>query len=95
MNNDTRSLPIRAELAPPYFNLTPGMYVDVCVLLPKTSRQPTVPQSTIVYSPYGNFVYLYQKGTVAQHYVTLGAKVGAMVFIKTGLQVGDQVVTAG
>jgi membrane fusion protein (multidrug efflux system) len=95
MNNDTRSLPVRAQLIPPYPNLTPGMYVDVSVLLPKTSDKPAVPQSAIVYNPYGNFVYLFQKGTVTQRYVILGPKVGATVLIENGLTVGDQVIVEG
>ncbi len=95
MNNDTHSLSVRAQLNPPYPNLTPGMYVEVSILLPKTSDKPAVPQSAIVYNPYGNFVYLYEKGKVTQHYVTLGQKVGGSVLIEKGLAVGNQVVMQG
>lgn len=95
MDKDTRSLPIRAELISPYLNLMPGMYVEVSVLLPGTSVKPAIPQSTIVYNPFGDFVYIYQNGEVTQHYVTLGPKVGDLVLIEKGLNVGDQIITEG
>lgn len=95
MDKDMRSLPIRAELDPPYANLVPGMYVTVSVLLPQASDKPAIPQNAIVYNPYGNFVYLYQKGKVTQRYVTLGTKVDGAVLVEKGLSVGDQVVAEG
>ena len=95
MDNDTRSLPVRAALNPPYANLVPGMYVTVSVVLPTASNKPAVPQSAIVYNPYGNFVYLYQNGKVIQRHVTLGAKVDELVVVTKGLMLGDQVVVAG
>lgn len=95
MNSDTHMLPVRAEIMTPYLNLTPGMYVDVSVLLPNEKEKPAVLQQAIVYNPYGNFVYLYQKNHVVQRYITLGSTIGDRVFVEKGLRPGDQVVSEG
>ena len=95
MDNDTRSLPVRVELTPPLDSLTPGMYVNISVLLPNVSNKPAVPQSAIVYNPYSDFVYLYHNGVVSQQYVDVGQKIGSNIIIEKGLNPGDQVVIAG
>lgn len=95
LDDNTRSLPVRAELFPPYQSLKPGMFVNVTVLLPKADDKPAIPQNAIVYNPYGNFVYLYKKGIVIQRYVDIGQKIGKYILIEKGLRDGEVVVAEG
>ncbi|RUR19907.1 efflux RND transporter periplasmic adaptor subunit [Legionella sp. km535] len=95
LDDNTRSLPVRAELLPPYQSLKPGMFVNVTIVLPEAENKPAIPQSAIVYNPYGNFVYLYEKGGVEQRYITLGQAIGKNIIIEKGLHVGDEVVFEG
>ena len=65
----------------------------------------TLPQSSITYNPYGDTVYVVQKGaaddkgnaklTVQQRFVKLGETRGDQVAVKSGIAAGDEVVTAG
>jgi membrane fusion protein (multidrug efflux system) len=65
----------------------------------------TLPQSAITHNPYGDTVYLVQKGgtddkgnprlTVVQRFVKLGDTRGDQIAVKSGIAVGDEVVTAG
>ena len=95
MDNDTRSLAIRAELYPPYDNLTPGMYVNVSVIKTNAENKMTVPQSAIVYNPYGNFIYTYKNGQVTQNYVNLGQKLNDNIIIEKGIDLNSNVVIEG
>lgn len=95
LDENTRSLPVRAELFPPYKSLIPGMFVNVTLLLPDAENKPAIPQSAIVYNPYGNFVYQYYKGVVVQRYVDIGQKIGKNIIIEKGLRVGEEVVFEG
>lgn len=95
MNDDTRSLPVRAIINKPYNNLTPGMYVDVSVVLPNSVNATAIPQGAVVYNPYGDFVYVYKNGEVIQRYITTGEKIGGLVIVVKGLSLGEKIVTEG
>jgi membrane fusion protein (multidrug efflux system) len=72
------------------------------VQLPVTEKVITVPLSAIVYNPYGNAVYVVEKGekdakglVVRQQFVQTGATRGDQVAVTKGVRPGDVVVTAG
>jgi membrane fusion protein (multidrug efflux system) len=75
----------------------------VSVLLPAENPVLELPATAVVYSPYGNSVYVVVEKTeggakqlvVEQRFVTTGAKRGDQIAIVKGLTADEQVVTAG
>lgn len=95
MDNDTRSLMVRAKIVPPYTNLMPGMYVNVSLAVSDDLPQLIIPQEAVVYNPYGDAVYVYQKGKVFQKAVELGDRIGNKIMVRHGLSKGETIVIAG
>jgi membrane fusion protein, multidrug efflux system len=101
----SRNVQIRASFANADRRLVPGMYANVDIDDGDPSTLVTLPQSAITYNPYGNTVYLVQKGgtddqgkpklTVLQRFVKLGETRGDQVAVLSGVAAGDEVVTAG
>lgn len=100
----TRNVRLRAVVPNPDEILRPGLFARVAVQLPGETAVLQLPSTAIVYSPYGNSVYVIvekaapdgsKQLVVEQRFITTGAKRGDQVAILKGLQPGDQVVTAG
>ncbi len=92
----SRTILVQGEVANPQHRLLPGMFVNVQVMLPAQQQVIMVPQSAIVYSLYGNSVYVVNNdNTVTQAFVTLGRTDGINVSIAKGLKVGSKIVTSG
>lgn len=58
VDNDTRNVQVEASVPNPDRVLTPGMFVNVDVDVGDKERHLTLPQTAIVYNPYGETVYL-------------------------------------
>ena len=85
----TRNVSVRATLANPDHLLLPGMYAKVTIDVGSEERYVTLPQTAVIYNPYGNTVYLLQdKGKDAQGHPLLQAQ---QAFVTTGPTRGDQV----
>jgi len=99
IDSNTRSVRIRATLANPELLLRPGMFAEVRLLLPARGKVVTVPQTAIMYNPYGDAVFVVQPGdaglTVEYRQVQTGVVRDGRVEITTGLQAGERVVSAG
>ncbi|MGE4172811.1 MAG: efflux RND transporter periplasmic adaptor subunit [Methylocystis sp.] len=105
----SRNVQIRASLANAERKLRPGMFASVDIATGKPQRLITLPQTAIVYAPFGNSVFLAQKdeesagkkppqssGLVAhQAFVRLGESRGDEVSVLEGVPEGATVVTAG
>lgn len=100
----TRNLRLRALVPNAGETLRPGLFARVAVLLPAETAVLELPATAIVYSPYGNSVYVVvekagpngtQQLVAEQRFVTTGARRGDQISILKGLNAGDQVVTAG
>lgn len=105
----SRNVQIRASLANAERKLRPGMFASVDIATGKPQRLITLPQTAIVYAPFGNSVFLAQKseegadkkapqgsGLVAhQAFVRLGESRGDEVSVLEGVSDGATVVTAG
>jgi len=61
VDNDTRNVQIEASVPNPDKLLTPGMFADVNVDVGSEERHLTLPQTAVVYNPYGETVYLVKK----------------------------------
>jgi membrane fusion protein (multidrug efflux system) len=99
IDSNTRSVRIRATLANPDLLLHPGMFADVRLLLAARSNVVTVPQTAIMYNPYGDSVYVVQAGdaglVVEYRQVQTGSVRDGRIEISSGLQAGERVVSAG
>lgn len=95
----TRSLRVRATLDNPGRRLRPGMFAEVRVLLPQRDEVLTLPETAITYNPYGDSVFLVQEGeqglTVQRLQVETGEVRGGRVEVRSGLEAGQRVVSAG
>lgn len=99
VEQDTRSLKVRAKLDNKDKRLRPGMFAQVRIESGKPRPVLTLPDTAISYNPYGNSVFLIaQNGqglTVQSRQVVTGQSREGRVEIVSGLQVGDRVVSAG
>lgn len=92
---NTRTLNIRATFPNENNVLIPGSFVITTVYVGEPKQLITLPQTAIVYSEQGNYVYVVKDGKAVKTLVQLGERGDANIFITSGLTVGEEVVTAG
>ena len=104
VDDATRNLQVQATLRNADEKLRAGMFGTVDVLLPQKDNFVTLPQTAIVYNPYGNAVYVVEKSTegtdggallARQRFVQMGETRGDQVAILKGVKTGEEVVTSG
>jgi membrane fusion protein (multidrug efflux system) len=102
----SRLVSVRAAIDNPDGRLTPGQFVRIHVELPREDAVIALPQTALVTSLYGDYVYAARpkegenaEGEKAlearQVFVQVGRRSGTDVEIVSGLTEGDVVVTAG
>lgn len=96
----TRNVLVRAAFKNAAHLLLPGMFAAVAIETGVPERHLTLPQTAVTYNPYGNTVFVIERGegdklTVKQTFVTLGTARGDQVAVLTGVKDGDEVVTSG
>lgn len=95
LDDATRSIDIRAELPNSDEALRAGMFARVQVLLAASEHSAVIPSAAIVHNPYGETVYVIAEGAVQQRFIKTGSSRGDLTQVRSGLKVGDQVVTSG
>jgi membrane fusion protein (multidrug efflux system) len=99
ITDTTRNLRLRATLANKDEVLHPGMFARVDVVLPEQTDVMVLPATAVVYSPYGDSVYVVGNkdgATVAQQrWIKVGPKRGDLVALLEGVKEGEEVVTVG
>jgi membrane fusion protein (multidrug efflux system) len=95
MDENTRSLAIRALVTNTDASLIPGVFAKVKIVLGKNESTILIP--TIVVQPQGRrkVVYLYKNGKSAPAEITTGVRDSSNVQVLTGLNIGDTVITTG
>jgi len=95
----TRSIQVQGTLDNPEGLLRAGLFVRVEVALPQKDVVTVVPATSILYAPYGNSIYKIESGenglVATQHFVRTGSRRGDFVSIEGGVEIDDQVVSAG
>ncbi len=94
----SRMAQVRATVANPDRVLLPGMFANVELPTGEVHNYLTLPQSALVYNPYGSTVYIVSPGkpaTARSAVVQTGPMRGDQVAILAGLHEGDVVVTSG
>jgi membrane fusion protein (multidrug efflux system) len=105
INEQTRNIQVQATLENPGGKLRPGMFVQVELPLGQPRDVIPLPASAINYAPYGDSVFVVSemkdektgktyKG-VRQQIVKIEGSRGDQVGITSGLNPGDEVVSAG
>lgn len=104
VDDATRNLQVQATLRNADEKLKSGMFATVDVLLPKKDSYVTLPQTAIVYNPYGNAVYVAEKSTegtnggalvARQRFVQMGDTRGDQIAVLTGVKAGEEIITSG
>jgi membrane fusion protein (multidrug efflux system) len=105
VDEKTRNIQVQATLANPGNKLRPGMFVEVELPMGKPRVVFPLPASAINYAPYGDSVFVVtdlkdpKKGNtyrgVRQQVVKIDGSRGDQVAIVSGLNPGDEVVSAG
>lgn len=95
INQANRTLMLRASIPNKDGKLIPGTFVEVSVLINQENQVIEIPQTAVVFSPEGNFVYRVVDGKAAKTIVTLGDRDADKVVVKTGLNSGDIIITSG
>ena len=104
INEQTRNIQVQATVPNGGGRLRPGMFVEVKLPIGKPRNIIPVPGSAINYAPYGDSVFVIAdlkdpKGNsyqgVRQQVVKIEGSQGDQVAIVSGLNPGDQVVSAG
>jgi membrane fusion protein (multidrug efflux system) len=95
MDENTRSLAIRALVKNSDPALIPGVFAKVRIVLGKNENAIMIP--TIVVQPQGRkkLVYLYKDGKSIPADITTGVRDSSNVQVLTGLNIGDTVITTG
>ncbi|MDE2183744.1 MAG: efflux RND transporter periplasmic adaptor subunit [Alphaproteobacteria bacterium] len=100
----TRNVRVRAEIANPQKKLYPGMFATVITKVGGEKSFITLPQTAVVYNPYGDTVFLVVKHkakdgsdelVAEQRFITVGETRGDQVAVLSGLTTKDVVVSAG
>ncbi len=94
INPNNRTLGVRANVPNNSGKLISGGFVSVSLQFSE-EQVITVPQTSIVYDPDGSYVYKVVGDKAEKIKIELGAKDSDNVVIKSGLNTGDVVVTAG
>jgi len=101
----TRNVLVRAQLANREARLLPGMFANVDVVSGGPEGVVTLPRTAVTYSLYGDSVYVVVEAPagdgkakqliVDRRFVRVGETRGDRVAILEGVKAGEQVVTAG
>ena len=97
----TRNLHVQAKIDNADHKLLPGMSVGLLVELPNPRDVLAIPNTAVLYAPYGDTVFIVEPGenggpdTVRQQFVRLGEARGDFVAVEAGLEAGQRVVSAG
>jgi membrane fusion protein (multidrug efflux system) len=105
VDQTTRNVRVRAQVANPSLELRAGMFANVEVVLPETQRVLPVSATAVLYAPFGDSVFVVEEGagtddsapalTLRQQFVRLGEARGDFIDVTKGLEPGEQVVTSG
>ena len=101
IDRQSRNLHVQAKIDNAQHALLPGMSVGLRVTLPDVEQVKVIPNTAVLYAPYGDTVFVIEKGqngkpdTVRQQFVKLGTTRGDFVAVEEGLDVGQQIVSAG
>lgn len=99
----TRTVQVRAEIENPDKKLLPGMFGKVIIYAGAASDEITLPQTAVIFNPYGNSVFVVTNDkvdgkvqpVVHSRTIITGETRGDQIAVTQGLKPGEVVVTSG
>ncbi|GGK29172.1 efflux RND transporter periplasmic adaptor subunit [Salinarimonas ramus] len=97
----SRLFAVRGAVSNEAGGLTPGQFVRIAIVLPQEEGVVAVPQTALVSSLYGDYVFRIvpaEEGeglALDQVFVQPGRRAGGLIEIVSGLAPGERIVTAG
>jgi len=95
IQQDTRSLRLRARASNRGIRLIPGSFANVELIFEEIGDAIAIPTVAVIPELGGTKVYLYRGGSVAPAQVVTGIRMQNTVQITSGLALGDTVITSG
>jgi membrane fusion protein (multidrug efflux system) len=96
VNSSSRTINARATVPNKDKKLLPGAFAEVTLFAGSPTKVIAIPETAVVYSPDGNYVYKVIDGHIAKKAsVTLGERNQQNIIVTSGLAEGDIIVTAG
>lgn len=95
INPDTRNFNVKANIPNTEGRLRPGMYSRISIATVTRQNVLMIPEEAIMPQGDQSFVYVIEDGKAAMKQVTPGLRDAGRVEITAGLNVGDEVITAG
>lgn len=95
VNQNTRTIRLRAELQQPKETILPGSYAEVVLKADKLESAILIPSQAVVPSIIEQTVYVSKNGTAKRVAVTLGNRNADEIHVLTGLNAGDTILTTG
>jgi membrane fusion protein, multidrug efflux system len=97
IDSDTRMLNLQASVDNPHHELLPGGFVMVSMPLSQPSKVVIIPQTAIVYSEQGPYVYLQSPQHIAiKTPIVLGTRLlDNNIIVLKGIKPGDNVINGG
>lgn len=95
VEQNTRSLQVRAIAQNDNYELVPGAYVEIEIILQEIENSLLVPTETIVPDMQGEKVFLYKNGRAVPQKVTTGIRTASDIQILSGIVHGDTLISSG
>ncbi|MEM7354894.1 MAG: efflux RND transporter periplasmic adaptor subunit [Acidobacteriota bacterium] len=94
VDQDTRSLPVRARSANREGSLVPGAFADVEIVVAESDDAVTVPAIAVIPELGGKKVFVAEDGKAQSRTVTTGIRTEDRVQITSGLAAGERVIVS-
>lgn len=95
VDQNTRTLQVRATAQNDNYELVPGAYVEIEIILQEIKNSILVPTETIVPDMEGEKVFLYKNGMAVSQPVTTGIRTASDIQILSGVVPGDTLISSG
>ena len=95
IEENTRSLAVRALIKDKDESLLPGAFAKVKLALEKSVDAIMIPNSSVLPQGRSKFVFLYKEGKAKQIEITTGVRDSTNIQALNGISTGDTVITTG
>jgi len=91
----TRTLQVRAIFPNKNYEILPGAFAEIEVILEEIPNAILIPAEAVIPSTEGNSVFVFNSGRALERKIETGIRTERFIQVKSGLQPGDTVLTTG
>ena len=95
IDQNTRTILVRAVAENKDKELTPGAYVEVDIILENLNDALLIPTEAIVPDIQGEKIFLFKNGLAIPRLVTIGIRTEEQIQLLSGVNIGDTVIVSG